>query len=129
MLIALSVILLCQLAGEAFVRALGLPLPGPVMGMAIMTVVLLLRDRLPQSVGKMHLSTIEPNASALLAHLSLMFVPAGVGVVRSLDVFAQYGVRLIIALALSTLLTLVVSVGAFRVVAVLMGEGQTEDQP
>jgi holin-like protein len=35
MIASLSLILLCQLAGEAFVRGLGLPMPGPVVGLMI----------------------------------------------------------------------------------------------
>lgn len=123
MLIALGVILLSQLAGEVLARALHMPLPVPVLGMAILFYLLLLRDRLaPTAPIIRQLAMIEPTASSLLAHLSLMFVPAGVGVVRNLDVFAHYGVRLIIALVVSTLLTLLVSVGVFRFVARLLGE-------
>ncbi len=45
MIASLSLILLCQLAGEIFVRGLALPMPGPVIGMLILLLLLLLRDR------------------------------------------------------------------------------------
>ena len=45
MIASFSLILLCQLAGEAFVRGLGLPMPGPVIGLMILLVLLLARDR------------------------------------------------------------------------------------
>jgi putative effector of murein hydrolase LrgA (UPF0299 family) len=44
MIASLSLILLCQLAGEVFVRGLGLPMPGPVIGLMLL-VLLLARDR------------------------------------------------------------------------------------
>ncbi|WP_035679947.1 CidA/LrgA family protein, partial [Bradyrhizobium liaoningense] len=45
MLASLGLILLCQLIGEAVVRGLGLPLPGPVLGLLLLLVLLLARDR------------------------------------------------------------------------------------
>ena len=45
MIASLSLILLCQLAGEVFVRSLGLPMPGPVIGLMLLLVLLLARDR------------------------------------------------------------------------------------
>jgi len=45
MLASLSLILLCQLIGEAVVRGLGLPLPGPVLGLLLLLILLLARDR------------------------------------------------------------------------------------
>jgi holin-like protein len=44
MIASLSLILLCQLAGEVFVRGLGLLMPGPVIGLMLL-VLLLARDR------------------------------------------------------------------------------------
>ena len=45
MIASLSLILLCQLAGEVFVRGLDLPMPGPVIGLMLLLLLLLLRDR------------------------------------------------------------------------------------
>ncbi|MEY9460536.1 putative effector of murein hydrolase LrgA (UPF0299 family) [Bradyrhizobium ottawaense] len=44
MIAGLSLILLCQLVGEAIVRGVGLPMPGPVLGMAFLLLLLLTRD-------------------------------------------------------------------------------------
>jgi holin-like protein len=41
-------------------------------------------------------------AEGLLAHLSLLFVPVGVGVITHLDVVSAYGVRLLAVVVLST---------------------------
>ena len=71
MIFHLTVILGCQLAGELIAAAAGLPLPGPVLGMVILFAGLMFRG-LPRG-----LATV---ADALLGNLSLLFVPAGVGV-------------------------------------------------
>lgn len=113
MIASLAVILGCQLLGEVVARGLGLPVPGPVLGMAAMVVVLWLRDRYSPPV----LAGVEPAGRFMLSHLSLLFVPAGVGVIGNLDVLAGNWLPLAAALAGSTVLTLVVSVVTFRVVA------------
>ena len=51
MLYALAAMLLCQLAGEAFVRALAVPVPGPVVGMILLASLLMLKVPLPSGLG------------------------------------------------------------------------------
>lgn len=88
-------LLLCQSAGEALVRLTHAPLPGPVVG-AMALWVLLAWPPARQAVGLA--------AEGLLAHLSLLFVPVGVGVVTHLAVLSEYGGRIALAVVLSTLL-------------------------
>jgi holin-like protein len=123
MLLAITIILLCQLAGEAIARGLDLPLPGPVLGMAFLFALLLFRDRLRTS-GREVLAgdALESVGLTLLAHLSLLFVPAGVGVVQRLDVLSTYGAALLAALVVSTVTAMLVAVGIFRLVARLSGQ-------
>src|SRR5256885_4805047 len=70
----LAILLVCQLAGELVARLLRAPVPGPVLGMLLLFVVLSARPRTSAAV--------ENGAQALLRHLSLLFVPAGAGVLR-----------------------------------------------
>lgn len=114
MIPALALLLLFQLAGEAVARALGLPLPGPVLGMAGLLGALLALPRLAEAV--------RPTAQGLLAHLSLLFVPAGVGVVGHLDRLGEDGLGLAAAILVSTPLAILAGVGAFRLVARLQGD-------
>ncbi len=79
MLGAVTLLLFCQLAGEVLVRLIGLPVPGPVLGMVFLFVFLMLRREVPEPVERV--------SNRLLDHLSLLFVPAGVGVI-------QYAARL-----------------------------------
>jgi putative effector of murein hydrolase LrgA (UPF0299 family) len=124
MLASLGLILLCQLIGEAFVRGLGLPLPGPVLGLLLLLMLLLARDRFAWlSFGPLCNAGVETASKGLLAHLSLLFVPAGVGVVQKLDLLASHGVAIVLVLALSVVVTLLATVLTFRLVSRLLKLG------
>jgi len=121
MIAAVSIILVCQLAGEVIVRGFRLPLPGPVIGMALLFGILILRDRAAMLArGPLRDGGVEGVAKVLLANLSLMFVPAGVGVVQNLDLLARSGVAIALVLAASVVMTLLVTVGTFLIVSRLM---------
>ncbi|WP_109510182.1 CidA/LrgA family protein [Nocardioides speluncae] len=97
-------LLACQLAGEVVVRALDLQLPGPVVGMALLFV--LLRWRRPSDESP----TIRA-ADALLRHLQLLFVPAGVGVVTYLTLLREDALPIAAGLLVSWLAGLVTVAG------------------
>ena len=111
MIVHLTVLLVCQLAGEVAARALNLPLPGPVIGMALLFAALVAVPRL---------SGIAPTARGLLSHLSLLFVPAGVGVVGHLGTFGAQGPALAAAIVTSTVLAILVGAGTSLAVARLV---------
>jgi holin-like protein len=121
MIASLSLILLCQLAGEVIVRGLGLPMPGPVVGLMLLLLLLLARDRLkPLARGPLQGEGVENASRSLLAHLSLLFVPAGVGVMQKLDLIAEHGIAIAAILAASVVVTLLVTVMTFLLVSRLM---------
>lgn len=97
----LLVLLACQLAGELLVFLAGLPVPGPVLGFLLLFAICLLRRRPPGG--------LETTAPALLSHLSLLFVPAGVGVMLHLGRIAAEWPAILAALLLSTWLALAVT--------------------
>ena len=122
---SLSLILLCQLAGEAFVRGVALPVPGPVVGLMILLVLLLARDRFAGLArGPLQGEGVESASHGLLANLSLLFVPAGVGVVQKLDLIVDHGIAFLGVLVISVLITLVVTVAAFIVASRLLSRGE-----
>ena len=124
MIASLSLILLCQLAGEIFVRGLELPMPGPVIGLMLLLVLLVARDRFPVLArGPLQGDGVENASRGLLANLSLLFVPAGVGVVQKLDLVAEHGIAFLGVLAISVLVTLVVTVVTFVAASRLMARG------
>ena len=94
-------LLALQSLGELLSRGLALPFPGPVVGMVLLLVALrwpLVRE------------PVQACADFLLAHLSLLFVPVGVGVMTHLSLLGQYGGRMLLVLVLSTLIGLAVTV-------------------
>lgn len=118
---SLSLILLCQLAGEASVRGLALPMPGPVIGLILLLVLLLLRDRVKVLArGPLQGGGVENVSRGLLANLSLLFVPAGVGLVQRLDLIVDHGIAFLGVLAISVVITLLVTVGTFLLASRLM---------
>ena len=101
----LAWLLLCQSVGEAIARLTHLRLPGPVLGMLLL-IALLQWPRVRGPIGAA--------AEVLLAHLSLLFVPVGVGVMTHLGLLSQYGLRLLVAITLSTWIGLAVTAGLLR---------------
>ena len=96
----LAFLLLLQTLGELLSRGLSLPFPGPVIGMLL----LLLALRWP-----LVRQPVAACADFLLSHLSLLFVPVGVGVMTHLSIVSQYGGRMLVVLVLSTLIGLAVT--------------------
>lgn len=101
----LALLLLCQSAGEAVARLAHLPWPGPVVGMLLMLALLQWRRvRAP----------VAEASDTLLAHLSLLFVPVGVGVMTHLALLSQYGIRMLATIVLSTWIGLAVTALVLR---------------
>ncbi len=98
MIESLTVLLVCQLAGEVIARASGIPLPGPVIGMAILFVGLMIRGGVPEP--------LQQTTKAILDHLSLLFVPAGVGVMLYLPLIADEWLPISSAIIVGTLVTI-----------------------
>ncbi|MFU8883114.1 MAG: CidA/LrgA family protein [Rhodobacterales bacterium] len=116
-----AILLLCQLIGETLARGLGLPVPGPVLGMALLLAGCITFPKLA--------AMVIPAAQGILAHLSLLFIPAGVGVISHLDVLGNLGAELLIVIVASTALALVAGVLTFVAVAWLCGDNATPAEP
>lgn len=101
----LAFLLLLQALGEALARGFSLPLPGPVLGLVLLLAAL----RVPALRAP-----VAAAADALLTHLSLLFVPVGVGVITHLAVLSQYGLKLLVAIVLSTWIGMAVTALVLR---------------
>lgn len=114
MIAALAGLLACQLVGEVLARALAIPIPGPVIGLGLMFGFLVVRGRsheeaIPRDLGRV--------ADAFLANLSLLFIPAAVGVVQYLGLLRRFAWPIALTVLVSTTAVLVVTAVTFRLVA------------
>jgi putative effector of murein hydrolase LrgA (UPF0299 family) len=118
-LTGIALLLGFQLAGEVLVLALDLPLPGPVLGMLLLLATLVVHERIADAV--------ESPAEALLGHLSLLFVPAGVGVMVHAQRLGDEWLPIAVALVASTLLTLLAVALTMRAMVRLLGVAEEDD--
>ncbi|CAM3409973.1 CidA/LrgA family protein [Halomonas lysinitropha] len=98
LIMGMCVLLACQFAGELVARGLTLPIPGPVIGMVILLVALMIRGRVPAS--------LRLTGEGLLRYLTLLFVPAGVGLMVHFELIGADLWPIAVTLVASTALTL-----------------------
>jgi holin-like protein len=101
-----ATLLVFQTLGEAIAHGLSLPIPGPVIGMVLLLCYLLLRKGTAEELA--------PIANGLLRHMSILYVPAGVGVLVYAHRIAAEWLPIAVALVASTVLALVVTALVIR---------------
>jgi holin-like protein len=106
MLAYLTLIFCCQLLGELLTSATGLPVPGPVCGMGLLFAGLLVHGRIPPDLASV--------GTALLDNLTLLFIPAGVGVMLHASLIGRDWLAITVALVISTGLTIAVTALVMR---------------
>lgn len=116
MLGALTVLLVYQLIGEVLVQALALPVPGPVIGLLLLFLTLTARSSIAEP--------LRDTANGILQHLSLLFVPAGVGVMVHFTRVSGEWMPIVLAVLASTALT--IAVGALTMQALMRGHRDEE---
>jgi len=115
----IALVLLLQLVGEITVRLLGIPVPGPVIGMLLLFIALSLNGGAPESLSRL--------ADALLSHLALLFVPAGVGVISYLAWLVDDWLPILITLIGSTLIAIATTAFTLRLL-MRRGTVKAEDE-
>lgn len=101
LIMGMSVLLGCQFLGELLSRGVAIPVPGPVLGMVVLLVALLIYGRVPDS--------LRLAGEGLLRYLTLLFVPAGVGLMVHFELIKADFWVLLVTLILSTAITLAVT--------------------
>lgn len=104
-LIGITALLIFQLIGEISVRLLGLPIPGPVAGLLYLLILLLAISRFRKPAPE----SLEQTSLTLLNHLSLLFVPAGVGVMVHFQRLEEEWIPIVVALFSGVLITMAVT--------------------
>jgi holin-like protein len=106
---AFAILIGLQLVGEVLRQTLQLSLPGPLIGMFLLTVVLVLRG----SAGTLGERAISPSlqkaTNGLIANMGLLFVPAGVGIIAEFSVLRRAWLPILVGLLVSTVLGLAVT--------------------
>jgi len=90
-----------QIVGEAISFLSPLPIPGPVIGMVLLLCGLIIKGNLPEQ--------LDVTCQNLLRHLSLLFVPAGVGVTAHFSLLATEWLPITASIIIATLFTIAFS--------------------
>ncbi|PLY14807.1 MAG: CidA/LrgA family protein [Sedimenticola sp.] len=119
LLSGITLLLIYQLVGEVLVFFTGLSIPGPVVGMLLLLATLIIRGHVSES--------LNATANSLLSHLSLLFVPAGVGVMVHFQRIEAEWLPMGVALLLSTVLSLAFTAFILSVMIRLTGKRSAPD--
>ena len=104
MLKSVFIILLYQLIGELFQKFFGLSIPGPVIGLVLLLLTLLIIQKRQRAF--LIKEDLFNSAEVLLNYLPLLFIPVGVGVVMHLSLLEDNLTSVVLVIILGTLLTL-----------------------
>jgi putative effector of murein hydrolase LrgA (UPF0299 family) len=105
---AFLILVLAQLAGEEIAARFGLPVPGMVLGLALLLAALAARAR-RLGAARAVPAGLDGVARGLHAHFGLLFVPAGADIVSHLDLLAREGGAILAAVIGSTLVGIAVA--------------------
>ena len=121
MIQAFAVLLFFQFLGEVGVQGFGLPFPGPLLGMLLLFVVLLVHGRVPEGLRAL--------SQSLIGNLMLLFIPAVSGVMIHWQKVAADGVAFVVSGVLATALTLVVTALLLKHLLARRAHGDADNGP
>jgi holin-like protein len=101
----LATLLLFQSLGEALAQLSSAPVPGPVLGLVALLAFMVWR----QKRGLAEWAPLAQAADGLLAHLSIFFIPAAVGVMLYWEPLAREGLAWVLAIVASTVASIAVT--------------------
>jgi holin-like protein len=101
-----ATLLVFQTLGEGLAYALSLPVPGPVIGMVLLFIYLLWR--------RAEAEKLTPTTQEFLKHLSLLFIPAGVGIIVHMERVGAEWLPIVTALVVSAMVSLIVTAFVLR---------------
>ncbi len=93
MLVGLFALLVFLILGEAIQSWIAIPVPGSIIGMTLLLIVIILRNKIPYS--------IEIAANKLAPLLPLFIIPISAGLITQPAILEQHGVKLLIILIIS----------------------------
>ncbi|WKE66919.1 CidA/LrgA family protein [Gallaecimonas kandeliae] len=102
---AVLILFSCLYLGKGLVYLSHLPIPGSIIGMLLLFLAL--------SSGLVKGHWVSPFVTPLLRHMTLLFIPAGVGLMNYLDLISSHALALLGTTLLSTWL-LILAVGTWH---------------
>ena len=121
MLVGAILLLAFHFGSDWLTRRFHLPLSGPVLGMALLTIALALRGRTPAGLARV--------SNLLLRAMPLFFIPAGVGVIVLSEQFRTAWLPISAALLGSTLLAMATTAIVMKAVARLLARPASKPSP
>ncbi|RTZ48279.1 CidA/LrgA family protein [Candidimonas sp. SYP-B2681] len=106
MLTAITILFFMQIVGELIARVTGLPLPGPLIGMLLLLLALIVHGRVP--IG------MRDTCHHSLKHLMLLFIPLVAGIMMYFDRLAHEWIPFLVACMGGVALTMVITAVTFR---------------
>jgi|TARA_B110000211_G_scaffold164245_1_gene185432 holin-like protein len=112
-LYGLTLLLIYQLIGEGLSLFFTLSVPGPVIGMSLLFLSLLVFYKIKNNNAEKQPQNdaLSNSAAAILNHLSLLFIPAGVGLIVHIDRLEDQWLPIIAAIVLGSIITMAVTAG------------------
>lgn len=101
MLQGMVLLLLFQFVGEGISNYFAMPIPGNVIGMALMLGAL--------SAGWVKLEWLQDAADLLLSYMAMFFVPAGVGVMLYFELIGREWLPIVAGTIISTFVVMAVT--------------------
>jgi holin-like protein len=98
----LGLVMLLWLGSELLVRAAKLPMPGGILGMAVLLLLLL--------TGVVDISAVKRGADWLLAQMLVFFVPAMLAVMEHREFLGVLGLKILFVIVASTAAVMAVTV-------------------
>ena len=106
MLKSIFIIFLFQLIGETIQKYFDLTIPGPVIGLILLLITLILLKDTKNIYIKNTKEEISSTSNYITSYLSLLFVPIGVGVVMHLSYLEKNYIPVLAVIFISTTLTI-----------------------
>ncbi|MEK9742160.1 MAG: CidA/LrgA family protein [Pelagibacteraceae bacterium] len=106
MLKSIFIIFLFQLIGETIQKYFDLTIPGPVIGLILLLLTLIVLKGTKSIYIKNTKEEISSTSNYITSYLSLLFVPIGVGVVMHLSYLEKNYIPVLAVIFISTTLTI-----------------------
>lgn len=116
---AITTLFVFQLLGEVLVRTLSIPLPGPLAGMLLLFMALVLYKKIPPA--------LEQSSTLLIQHLMLLFIPAVTGVMLYFDRLKQEWFPFVMAGIFGTIATILATAYCLSWLLKIKNKGQGQD--